>query len=257
MRKGRAKGPKRRKGGAKDVDTETTAPAEPANEQVEPVTRQITTEKSIEVGQADEKIDIASKPKPRAPPGSAASVMMASLQKNPSSENKTPLPSKSPAIASPNQSADTSLVPPQVRSVDSPVPQQKNIPDVKGFSSNKKSTPSIRQLEDNKENAGEGSPSVKSAASMWGKQASSKTMEPPAQIKLPSKKDEEAAMRSAGLLASTPSQPGSSNGLGIKDANGNGNTSRPSTPSSVPAKPAKPSKSVSGQLQEASPNKGT
>jgi hypothetical protein len=64
-------------------------------------------------------------------------------------------------------------------------------------------------------------------------------------------------MRSAGLLASSPSRPGSSNGLGIKDTTGNGNTSRPSTPSHIPTKPVKPSKAVSGQLQEASPNKGT
>ena len=257
MRKGRAKGPKKRKGGVKDHGGEEAASAEPAQEEAKPVTPLITTEKSIEIGQADEKVDVASKSKPRAPPGSAASLMMASLQKAPSNESRPSIPAKSPLITSPKRPADTSTEPPQVRSVDSTAPPQNDIPDFKGFSSNKKSTPSIRQVEDNKENAGEGSPSVKSAASLWGKQASSKKVEPLAQIQLPSKKDEEAAMRSAGLLASSPSRPGSRDGLGIKDGTSNGNTSRPTTPSTVPAKPAKPSKSISGQLQEASPNKGT
>jgi hypothetical protein len=257
MRKGRAKGPKRRKGGAKDVGAEASVPAEPAKEEEKPVIPPTTIEKPFEMGQADAKVDVASKPKPRALPGSAASVMMASVKKTASNESKPSIPAKSPSIASPKQPADTSAVSPQVKSIDAAAPPQNDIPDFKGFSSNKKSTPSTRQLEDNKENAGEDSPSVKSAASMWGKQTSPKKMEPPAQIPLPSRKDEEAAMRSAGLLASSPSQPGSSNGLGIKDTTGNGNTSRPSTPSHIPTKPAKPSKAVSGQLQEASPNKGT
>jgi hypothetical protein len=143
----------------------------------------------------------------------------------------------------------------QSRSVEAP-PQQNDIPEFKGFGSIKKRTPAVSQLEDDKENAGEGSQSVKSTISMWGKQTPSKKLEPPSQIQLPSKKDEEAAMRSVGLLASSPSRPGSSNGLGIKTESANGDKSTPSTPSNMPPKPSKPSKSVSGQLQEASSNRG-
>jgi hypothetical protein len=182
--------------------------------------------------------------------------MMASLQKAPSSESKPSIPAKSPSISSPKPSTDTSTVLSQSRSVEAPAPQN-DIPEFKGFGSIKKRTPAMSQLEDDKENAGEGSPSVKSAISVWGKQTPSKLMEPPSQIQLPSRKDEEAAMRSAGLLASSPSRPGSSNGLGIKAEGASGDKGTPSTPSNMPPKPNKPSKSVSGQLREASPNKGT
>jgi hypothetical protein len=257
MRKGRAKGPKRRKGGARDVESEPAASAEPESE-----TKKTVAEASSVAGQtigpinAGETVESAPQPKPQAPPGSAASIMMASLQKAPSSESKPSIPAKSPSISSPKPSTDTSTVLSQSRSVEAPAPQN-DIPEFKGFGSIKKRTPAMSQLEDDKENAGEGSPSVKSAISVWGKQTPSKLMEPPSQIQLPSRKDEEAAMRSAGLLASSPSRPGSSNGLGIKAEGASGDKSTPSTPSNMPPKPNKPSKSVSGQLREASPNKGT
>ena len=283
MRKGRAKGPKRRKGGARDVESEPAAPAEPEPERKEAVTEATSAAtRTIEPSDAGEALEPKPKPKPQALPGSAASIMMASLKKT-SSEDKPAIPAKSPLMSSPKPSADISKVPPsetkpsipakspsistpkpstdtstmlsQSKSVGAPPPQN-DIPEFKGFGSIKKRTPATSQLEDDKENAGEGSPSVKSTISMWGKQTPSKQTEPPSQIQLPSRKDEEAAMRSAGLLASSPSRPGSSNGLGIKTESTNGDRSTPSTPLNMPPKPNKPSKSVSGQLQEASPNKG-
>ena len=247
MRKGRAKGPKRRKGGARDVESEPAASAEPESETKKTVTPAPPA--------ASETAESVPKPKPQAAPGSAASIMMGSLKKAPSSEIKPSIPAKSPSISSPKPSTDATTLPSQSKPVEAQPPQN-DIPEFKGFGSIKKRTPAMSQLEDDKENVGEGSPSVKSAISVWGKQTPSKQMEPPSQIQLPSRKDEEAAMRSAGLLASSPSRPGSSNGLGIKNEDAAGNSSTPSTPLNMPPKPNKPSKSVSGQLLEASPNKG-
>ena len=147
--------------------------------------------------------------------------------------------------------------PSQERSIDTePSAQKSEVPEFKGFGSVKKPSSTIRQLEDDKENAGESSPSVKSTVSMWGKQPSPKKADMPSQIQLPSKRDEEAAMRSAGLLASSPSRPSSRNGLGIALEKSNGSVETLTASAHVPPKPAKSSRSVSGQLQEASPNKG-
>jgi hypothetical protein len=107
--------------------------------------------------------------------------------------------------------------------------------------------------DEDKENTNSSSPSVKDAASTWGRKKTYLSTGAPSQIQLPTRRDEEAAMRSASLLASSPgrspSRPGSSNGLGI--------TSPIASPSpALPPKPAKSSRTVSGQLKEALPNKG-
>lgn len=252
------------------------------------------------------------KAKPKAPPGSAASIMMASLQKSPPDEPSkpaTPLkgasaispePSKPAAPAkSPDLSSKPSLeekptaakpsastpkpallgaramqskpvTPAKSSTPSTPAPTvaegpidstQTQVPDFKGFGSMKRSSPSkaspaIRLVEDNKENVEEGSPSVKSAASMWGRQSPPKRAEAPGQIQLPSKKDEEAAMRSAGLLASSPSRPGSRDGLGIALEQSKPPMQTPPLSAGAPPKPTKSSRSVSGQLMEASTNKG-
>ena len=304
MRKGRAKGPKRRKADVKDVESEppaaSTSTTPPTTDDVAPIlpstdkliepsqmdgladvapkskprappgssasimmaslkktpsasestATSASTEKLIEPSAPDKLVDTTPKSKPRAPPGSAASVMMGSLKKTPSNESKPSVPAKSPSIVTPKLPAESTAPSIHNKSAETDAVPKTDVPEFKGFTSMKKSTPSWRQFEDNKENTGESSPSVKSAASRWGQPSTSKKTEPPGQIQLPSKKDEEAAMRSAGLLASSPSRPGSSNGLGIK------NDSTPSTPLNVPAKPLKSSRAISGQLQEASPNKG-
>lgn len=293
MRKGRAKGPKRRKGGAKDIETETSAMSEPEPKVEEVAATNLPADEILapEPEQTREPIEAAPKPKPRALPGSAASVLMASLNKSPApaqqqaehtkpasplkgpavsafnaSESKPSIPAKSPSISSPKPSQDKPLAPAKSSAVPStPSAVQVNagdaskkgdIPEFKGFGSIKRPNSTVRQLEDNKENAGESSPSVKSAISTWGKPPSSNKADMPAQIQLPSKKDEEAAMRSAGLLASSPSRPASRNGLGISVQKSNGSVETPPASANAPPKPTKPSRSVSGQLREASPNKG-
>jgi hypothetical protein len=138
-------------------------------------------------------------------------------------------------------------------------PLKDNVPEFKGFGSRfgRPTTSTTSTSDEDKENTNSSSPSVKDAASTWGRKKTYLSTGAPSQIQLPTRKDEEAAMRSASLLASSPgrsparspSRPGSSNGLGI--------TSPIGSPSpALPPKPAKSSRIVSGQLKEASPNKG-
>ena len=295
MRKGRAKGPKRRKGGVKDAESETAIQAAPERtpEPSKIVTPQPVDTSTPRVEESAESAAPVQKPKPRALPGSAASIMMSSLQKSPAQAQKeiesyrsatpfesssmpspkpalgkTMTPAKSPAISSSKPAQDKPAAPaksPALSSRIQPSPEKPtdssvelkkpNVPEFRGFGSLKKSSPAI-QLKDNKENAGEDSKSVKSATLGWGQPSPPKNMQPPAQIQLPSKKDEEAAMRSAGLLASSSSRPSSRNGLGISVEKSNGCLETPPAFGTVPPKPTKPSRSVSGQLQGSSPNKG-
>lgn len=285
MRKGRAKGPKRRKGGTAQStqDSSFATVEEQLPEAVVVPTGPVTQEGTPWEEPPSPPME---KPKPRAAPGSAASVMIASLQKRddlpsmqrdaansskPSSSlqrsgpsgprvtsDKPSVATKSSTIPNGTQSRELPSTPAKSTPSHSvtqtpvvkPLPAGNDVAEFKGFSSNK-NTPSLRLAEDNKENAGDGSPSVKSAAALWGKPSSPKKSMAPGQIQLPSRKDEEAAMRSAGLLASSPNRPGSSSGSGKPVAEISS-----SSPAAVPPKPLKSSRAVSGQLQEASPNKG-
>lgn len=125
------------------------------------------------------------------------------------------------------------------------------VPEFRGFGAAaraSKPTHSTVVPEDNKEN-GNGSPSVKTATSLWGRRASPTKDETSAQTHLSNRKDDAAAMRSAGLLAARP-QPA----LGINVNKSGGN--QPSVSATAPPRPLKSSRVVSGQLAEASPNKG-
>jgi hypothetical protein len=131
-------------------------------------------------------------------------------------------------------------------------PLKDAVPEFKGFGSRVGRQPALGAEED-KENKPSSSPSVKDTASAWGRKKTYMPLGSPSQIQLPTRKDEEAAMRSASLLASSParspSRPDSRGGLGI--------SSPVTSPSSaVPPKPAKSSRVVSGQLKEVFPNKG-
>jgi hypothetical protein len=131
-------------------------------------------------------------------------------------------------------------------------PLKDAVPEFRGFGS-RSGRPTTSTTDENKENTDSSSPSVKDAASTWGRKKTYLSTGAPSQIQLPTRRDEEAAMRSASLLASSPgrspSRPESSNGLGV--------TSPITSPSpALPPKPAKSSRIVSGQLKEASPNKG-
>ena len=333
VRKGRAKGPKRRKGGARDAGSEAPVPpdAEPTH-----LSSPATMEQRMRNTEEYESSSTAAiqKPKPRAPAGSAASVMMASLQNSPapklprqqtemekpstpfksptmptpkSFDEKPATPAKSPAVPSTKPMEDKPATPAKglaiskMRSFEqkpasspksealssarligqrpmSPskslsvvsrasasetkpsstlsASQMSDVPEFKGFRPAQKSTPSTQQVGEDMENVNKGSPSARSAASNWAKPSSPKKAERPAQIQLPSKKDEEAAMRSAGLLASSPSRPSSRDGLGIALAKNNGAVVTPPASAGLPPKPSKPSRAVSGQLQEATSNNG-
>jgi hypothetical protein len=131
-------------------------------------------------------------------------------------------------------------------------PLKDAVPEFKGFGSRVGRQPAPG-AEENKENNPSSSPSVKDTASAWGRKKTYMPLGSPSQIQLPTRKDEEAAMRSASLLASSParspSRPDSRGGLGI--------SSPVTSPSSAaPPKPAKSSRVVSGQLKEVFPNKG-
>ncbi|KAK5708226.1 hypothetical protein LTR97_000766 [Elasticomyces elasticus] len=283
MRKGRAKGPKKRKGGAVAAPDEesTTSQEEPVATPSQSVSKQnIIDEAPISIPSF----------KPRAPPGSAASIMMASLKQTstpPPAEKALPHPTtpakdsstlegREPAKpATSTKPLGFAFKPARTTQRDaSPATQAKSadlalrparstdtieVPNFSGFKSLGR-TGTKPSAEENKENSDEILPSVKSAASFWGRQPSPKKAEAPPQIQLPSRRDEDAAMLSAGLLSSSHSRPGSSNGssngLGISvEKRGSSSTDTPPGSAGLPPKPSKPSRVVSGQLLESSPNK--
>lgn len=257
MRKGRAKGPKRRKAGAA------------ANGEPEP-----------DVESRSKGSELALKKAMSAPtPSSTASVMQASLKQMSSMEStevkQTPTlsntghakPHVSPKPAAPpkpsekiGKDEDSATITKSFARFDQPPPAPerkasasptRNVPIFKGFGSTiKPATPS--SADEDKENSDGGLPSVKSAISTWGRPAEAKRSDRPSQIQLPSKKDEEAAMRSANLLASSPGRPGSSGTAGKTTES----PSRPEEAASAPPKLAKPSRVVSGQLLESYLNRG-
>ncbi|KAK4575034.1 hypothetical protein LTR86_000884 [Recurvomyces mirabilis] len=276
MRKGRAKGPKKRKGGAGEetkeekVDEPVTMPS--ARPEVSPA-------KPVE--KEEEVPAVPSASKPRAPPGSAASLMMASLRgraevQEPASKADAPPTPKQPTISSTKQEQQNPVSRPTAPSTPAKSPalpakptqtpqtaKKTEIPEFSGFGSIKKSQPTA-QPDDNKENTNFALPSVRNVASFWMRQPSpAKKAEAPPQIQLPSRKDEEAALRSANLLSTSPSRPGSSKGgLGIsvektavRDGGSGSGVATPPSSAGLPPKPGKPSRVVSGQLREASPNK--
>ncbi|GAB7361829.1 hypothetical protein MBLNU230_g1871t1 [Neophaeotheca triangularis] len=253
MRKGRAKGPKKRKGGAKAA----------SEEQASALSR---TEPLINVAKSDAKSPV--------PPTKSTAVraVSASMSPKPLQEEKPAPLVASPASASPVQEKKAALPKPlfasrrpdtqaeikpatpakkpsfslQESTPEKPaVPKKDTIPEFKGFGSIKRSQSSEKQ-DENKENTDSDAPAVKNVASFWSKPPAAKPGQPPSQIELPSKKDEEAAMRSAGLLARSPSRPSSRDEFGAAS---------PPASAGAPPKPSKPSRIVSGQLREASANK--
>ena len=264
MRKDRAKGPKRRKGASATTgalgqgesslqaglqssspSTVTVFPKGSVNDSVEVQSRQ-----EIEADDQPSVQVTTEKPKPKALPGSAAALMMQSLNKRQQVGSRSPVketptvPSK-PAtpVKSPSLTSKISPTFERSSSIVSSITESPAVPDFQGFGSKK------TKAAENKENTDEKLPSVKSVTSKWGQKPSPQRSETPTQIQLPTRKDEEAAMISAGLLASN--QPESRNGLGTNVEKTTGTAS-----TNLPPKPAKSSRTVSGQLAEASPNKG-
>jgi hypothetical protein len=117
--------------------------------------------------------------------------------------------------------------------------------------SQNKPLPPLKTAEADKEN--QGFSSVRGAASMWGKSSQQTTPQKLTPIELPTRKDEEAAMLSAGLLSNSSLRQAASpkQGLGISEDGINQIKGREQTPPSsagFPPKPAKSSRVVSGQL---------
>ncbi|QIW96239.1 hypothetical protein AMS68_001757 [Peltaster fructicola] len=189
VRKGRAKGPKRRKAGVTTTTTMTGA----SSQQNAPV----TIGSPIQAG-----VSPAS--------GVTATTIMASTKSSPLLPPKPTISPKPSATQTPPLGWDA-----QIKSA------TREVPDFKGFS---KTVVVDIPRDDDKEND----------SGLRGSK--------PSPIQVLSKKDEEAAMRSAKLLASHSSSTENSpvfSGLGI----------------SGPPRPIKSSRIVSGQLQEASLNK--
>ncbi|KXL45657.1 hypothetical protein M433DRAFT_511274 [Acidomyces richmondensis BFW] len=249
VRKGRAKGPKKRTKAAVSANS-LSATLEPESSAVDTT----TTANGDTRAESPAILSFQSKP----PPGSAASIMAASL-KGTSTAADIPLQAEKPSTPakSPSISAKTGdKVPLTLKTTEKPpaVPIT-DVPDFAGFGTKKNMT-SAQETGEIKEIRESSLPSVKSAARLWGRQPSPKYAATPAQIPLPSKKDDEALMRSASLLASSPARPGSKGGLEISAENSISEAPTPSPPTNLPPKPLKSSRAVSGQLQGASPNKG-
>lgn len=296
MRKGRAKGPKKSKAGAvsedssakpasmpapvPQLDVEHPAPIQFVKPRAPPpgsaeslmiqspggrTTPKPEEEKSEQTVSAGTKREVAQpsltlSSNPRPAHSSATSVVKMSQDTAPplvklslsQAKEQAMTSAKSPNISSYSQPAVASLGRSSKnfsRPRASLAVGQSNNPENGGLGFSQKFAPA-RKVDEDKENGDSPLPSVKAVASFWSKAPSSPhKVEKPSQIQLPSQKDEEAAMRSAGLLAKTSSMSPSTRGLGIGLDKSNA--------SSQPPKPVKSSRVVSGQLQEASANKGT
>lgn len=295
VRKYRAKGPKRKKAGPKtDIsaseEVPTTQAAEPSVDKAPLPSTGASLGGVAEPAAVKTSPELANRPnfstlKASPAAGSVATVMATSLSKSlrPSSiglklkqdavEPTMPLKLQSrnlpgsmgsPMKASlhqPEQEAAKSesapaksLAPPTITTSFTDQPAKSSpaaaIPEFKGFGAARASKPaqSAAAPDDDKENGGS-LPSVKAATPSWARRASPIKNETPTQIQLSNKRDEKAAMRSAGLLAAQP-------GLGITVSK-SGDSSPGPVSASAPPRPSKSSRVVSGQLAEASPNKGS
>ncbi|SMR47344.1 unnamed protein product [Zymoseptoria tritici ST99CH_3D1] len=309
VRKDRARGPKRKKGSTKtELAVATTSvepeqatdlpelqspqatiaglrspptPSSPNFSRPRPATPTAASShasNSTPIGPLDgslENPDQIKKSKPQALPGSAASVLTASLRKTPtlgwdadeSSKPTTPIRSAaaglasnrvaapaSPALAAKpsmgfDKPASTALSSKRSMGFNQPAAastESTSVPEFKGFGSMRGSRASqTKSAEANKENNDEGSPTGKPSAAIWGRRPGSSKSEATSPSYLSTKRDEEAAMRSAGLLASvSPNRTGDRMGTSPGSAG-------------LPPRPVKPSRMISGQLAESSPNKGS
>lgn len=273
MTKSRAKGPKRRKPNAKGPTTETIAAERPSSSQHDRI-------KDVQPASSQTKTPLQPAPK-------SASVRAASLRL--SSGQFSGVGSSSPSFDA-NELTKDSTEEEVAAKIDPPVskaplkaiaslssvgkpsnsPRQQPAEPMKASGSrspsinNPKSASTVALTEPSdstdpdKENGG----SVKSAAAMWGSPAAQRLtpQKRGSPIPLPTKKDEEAAMKSAGLLSSsnfkyrvaTPPR-----GLGISDSplpiisKRDDSSEGPLSPSNamgMPPRPAKSSRVVSASL---------
>ncbi|KAF2150761.1 hypothetical protein K461DRAFT_323137 [Myriangium duriaei CBS 260.36] len=256
MTKDRARGPKRRK--PKAASQPEVAPTQPP-----------TAPSSLSVskrGQTEDRPVSTNAPVQPKPKSAAVRTLSMTLSDKAGEKNKPPTPTKSATFptsataSSPSKPSGPRLLDSKIQTptseISSPITRNSITP-----TSNAKESASSAiagALDDDKENA-EALPSVKNAAAMWGKPEQDKSSPVRSMpIKLPSKQDEEAAMRSAGLLSGSSMryQASKPEGLGIETTKSESPKSSKyplSPPSSggVPPKPAKSSRIVSQSLGDA------
>jgi hypothetical protein len=237
VRKDRAKGPKRRKAGAKVEDAPSTAPV-----------MEVSVTASSQMGSSlNGDVSPTSKPQPQDKPGSLGSVMRSSLSAKVSAErlsgSKERMLPVTPKAAS---GVDSASPAPSAVDQTKPAAPEIAVPEFKGFRSTKWQASSDPAVADKETSIA--LPRVSSVASRWASRMEAQKAEPPLKIPTPSKVDQEAAMKSAGLLAASPG-PKVGSSISVVP---NGDKSASPGP---PPRPAKSSRVVSGQLAEASPNK--
>ncbi|GAB7356087.1 hypothetical protein MBLNU459_g6697t2 [Dothideomycetes sp. NU459] len=278
MTKNRAKGPKRRKPNAKSSERATASKARASD-----VAAPSATVDDVALNSLTPRTPV--KPAPKSATVRAVSIHLSAKQQPEAEKPSTSTPTK-PASSVP--SSDTkSVFSDSTSSVKTPS-KAKPLPAPRVLSSSIQQTPgkgdlpapsvtpaatvesehrastvalsSADSADADKENAS----SVKSAASVWGRQTPrtvSQTRNKP--IDLPTRKDEEAALRSAGLLSTPPARNPKppTLGLGISQSSHNespkrlGNGEFPSSPPTtggLPPRPAKSSRIVSGALRDSS-----
>ncbi|KAF4547115.1 Hypothetical protein D9617_58g048260 [Elsinoe fawcettii] len=263
MTKGRAKGPKRRKPQASKAEG---SPAK-ALDTATPISMPKRNERSEVAPTASSRAPIQPRPK-----SIAVRTLSMTLSDKPMEKDKPPTPTKSTSlpIRAAGTQAEQSLrssqeQPRPLPTLASPVmitekPRVEARNNASPVMSNMDGTSdkSVSKSEDNKENASE-LPSVRNAAAKWGKLDTSRAnTSRGTPIKLPSREDEEAAMRSAGLLSNSPLryQTLKPEGLGISTAASDSPKSSkyplsPPASGGMPPKPAKSSRVVSQTLGEA------
>ena len=264
MTKSRAKGPKRRKPNASGAPA--AAPAEDAvakEPAVEPLVKK-SRPASIQISKAATFPSLGSPLQP--PPKSAAvRAVSSSLSAKPSEQDKPTTPQKSASVSlksTPTPEIKVSSYTAHRTSISSTPAAARLSRQVASSAKDAKPhsgpVPQNTSMEDDKENQNE-LPSVKNAAATWGKRTSSSTPSSRSMpIKLPSKEDEEAALKSAGLLSSSPMRYNASEfGLGIAERDDSPKTSRYASLDRGPPKPAKSSRVVSNSLKEIPASRGT
>ncbi|TKX24351.1 hypothetical protein C1H76_3456 [Elsinoe australis] len=265
MTKGRARGPKRRK-------PQTSQASEAPKAKISEMSSTITMPKRTEPRDSSPSNAARASIQPR-PKSIAVRTLSMTLSEKSADKDKPPTPTKSatfpvrsietPTIREPETKQEEAK---PLRALGSPaivtekpkVESRHNASPVTTSSFDGTDDKMGGRLEENKENSST-LPSVRNAASRWGKidtnQANTSRGTP---IKLPSKEDEEAAMRSAGLLKSSPLryQSAKPDGLGISTSASNSPSSAkypfsPPASGGLPPRPAKSSRVVSQSLGEA------
>ncbi|KAG8624636.1 hypothetical protein KVT40_007703 [Elsinoe batatas] len=262
MTKGRARGPKRRKPASSNKE-EAKPPISEPDSSISMPKRSSQRESSPA---ASARAPIQPRPK-----SIAVRTLSMTLSDKPVEKEKPPTPTKSISLPVRTSMSKPAHATRQLHEEPRPMPtlaspfmitekprvEARNNASTSGSSLDGSNDRPTAKTEENKENSSE-VPSVKSAAAKWGKLDTHRANTPRGTpIKLPSREDEEAAMRSAGLLSNSPLryQGLKPDGLGISTSGNDSPKSNkyplsPPSSAGMPPKPAKSSRVVSQTLGE-------